>query len=331
VKRYIFTKLISIASVFTLVIGTLTGCAAAPAPEPEAPKEKYLFILPDDVDSFRGSLADAIMAQAEAQNIGIEAVKTGNSTDKEIELISSAKENGFKAIICLLSDNSVAPRLNAMSNDLPIIYLNNQPADEHLKANKYVYVGSFEEQAGQFQAEYVISRLGKGAMNVIILEGDKHHSATNSRTTGVKSTLIENGVNANYVLVDHANWSDKEAADRFLTFMETGQSVDAVFCNNDTMALGVIEVLKEIGLDYKKIIVCGIDATAEGCASIAAGEMAFTVFQSAKGQAQKAVEAARILGDGGALDYVDGITKDHKYIWVDFEPVDISNVDNYMN
>ena len=107
--------------------------------------------------------------------------------------------------------------------------------------------------------------------------------------------------------------------------MKTGQDVDAIFCNNDTMALGAVEGLKEFGLDCSKIPVTGVDATADGCASILAGEMAFTVLQDAKGQASAAVQAASVLGKGGDLSTVEGASEDLKYVWVPFSPVDASN------
>ncbi|WP_029320449.1 substrate-binding domain-containing protein [Butyrivibrio sp. AE3004] len=330
-KKNIFSKIISIAAVCMLTIGTLSGCGkGASSSSSGGSGGKILWIITDVDDTFRKNLSDNIVSQASAQGVSLDMVETGGDLETEVDLITSAKSKGYSAIICRPSDNSTALQLNVASNDIPIIYVNNQPADEHLTADKYIYVGSYERQAGQYQAEYVIKKLGKGAMNVIIFEGEKGHSATINRTAGVKKTLKENGVNANYVFVDYANWSDQEAAERFSVFMKTGQTVDAIFCNNDTMALGAVEALKEFGLDYSNIPVCGVDATADGCASIAAGEMAFTVLQSAEGQAAKAVEAAKILGSGGTLKDVEGTTKDHKYIWVDFEPVDKSNVSKYQ-
>ena len=111
--------------------------------------------------------------------------------------------------------------------------------------------------------------------------------------------------------------------------MKTGQSVDAIFCNNDTMALGAIEGMKQYGLDYTKIPVCGIDATSDACASILAGEMQFTVLQDAKNQGASAVMAAKVLGSGGSIKDVEGSTDDLKYVYVPFVPVDSSNASQY--
>ena len=330
-KKNIFKKIISIVAVSIFTAMAIIGCGSgASSSSSGGGGGKVLFIITDVNDTFRKTLADAVVSQASAQGVSLDMVETGGSLDTEIELISSAKSKGYSAIICRPADNSTALQLNVVAGDTPLIYINNQPADEHLTADKYIFVGSDENTVGVYQAEYVIKKLGTKSMNVIIFEGERGHSATIGRTASVKETLKKNGIDANYVFVDYANWSDTEAAEKFNVFMKTGQTVDAVFCNNDTMALGTIQAMKDNGIDYTKVPVCGVDATADGCASIAAGEMAFTVLQNAEGQAGKAVEAAKVLGSGGSISSIEGASSDLKYIWVDFEPVDSSNVSKYQ-
>ena len=77
-------------------------------------------------------------------------------------------------------------------------------------------------------------------------------------------------------------------------------------------------------------VVVGIDATVDGCQSIADGDMQFTVYQSADGQGQKAVELANALATKGSADGIEGLSDDGYYIWVPFEKVDASNVKEYM-
>ena len=287
---------------------------------------KVLFLITDVNDTFRAALADGIKSAASSKGVSLDYVETGGDIEYEATQIAGAKAAGYDAIILRPADGSTALQMNVASNGLPIIYVNNQPSDGHLTANKYIYVGSDENDAGKYQAEYVLKSLGNPkSLNVIIFEGEPGHSAAIARSASVKKTLKENGCNATYVFDDTANWTDTEAKEKLGIFMKTGQSVDAIFCNNDTMALGAIAGMKEYGLDYTKIPVCGVDATADGCASILAGEMAFTVLQDAKGQGAAAVEAAAVLGKGGDLSSVEGATADKKYVWVPFSPVDKTN------
>lgn len=72
-----------------------------------------------------------------------------------------------------------------------------------------------------------------------------------------------------------------------------------------------------------------VDATDVGCAAIEEVKMAFTVCQSAIGQATYAVKAAARLAQKKSLTGLDYLSENHKYIWVPFEKVDLSNVADY--
>ena len=184
--------------------------------------------------------------------------------------------------------------------------------------------------AGQFQAEYVLDRLaGSQEINVVLLKGEKAHSATNGRTKGVKQTLESSGKKINYVFEDYADWDQELAEHQFEIFLKTGSPVDCVLCENDSMALGVIKACKEADIDLETLPVLGVDATEDGCAAIRNGEMAFTVCQSGAGQGQAAVKAAIRFARGESADSLEGISEDGKYVWVPFEKVDSTNVSQY--
>ena len=96
------------------------------------------------------------------------------------------------------------------------------------------------------------------------------------------------------------------------------------------MAVGVVQAMKEVGLDPGKIPVVGVDATTEGCQSIIDGGMQFTVYQSATGQGAAAIQTAIALATKGTAKGIEGLTEDGYYVWVPYEPVDASNVKDYM-
>ena len=83
--------------------------------------------------------------------------------------------------------------------------------------------------------------------------------------------------------------------------------------------------MEEMGIDYTKIPVVGIDATVDGCKSIMDGKMQFTVYQSAVGQGQSCIETAIALAKKGTAKDVQYVTDDGIFVWVPFAPVDKSN------
>ena len=128
--------------------------------------------------------------------------------------------------------------------------------------------------------------------------------------------------------MQNGDWDRQKAYDIAQTLLQQYPDLAGIYCNNDTMALGVIDSCKKNGISGVPVL--GIDATADGCAAIQAGDMAFTVYQSGSGQGEAAVKAAIALGSGGTTQGMEGLSDDGLYVWVPFEKVDSSNVADYQ-
>ena len=86
------------------------------------------------------------------------------------------------------------------------------------------------------------------------------------------------------------------------------------------MALGAVLAMKSAGLDTKKSIVAGIDATQDALASMKDGDLKVTVFQDAAGQARGAIDAALALAGGKTTD---------RKIYIPFKLVTPENMQNF--
>lgn len=129
--------------------------------------------------------------------------------------------------------------------------------------------GSNEEEAGRYQAEYILNKYSnQDTINVAIFKGEKTHSATLGRTNALKKTLNDSGKKINYVFEDNADWSTETAEKYFELFLKTGQKADAVACNNDDMALGIVNACENNNISLDSVPVIGVDATEKGCKSI---------------------------------------------------------------
>ena len=104
--------------------------------------------------------------------------------------------------------------------------------------------------------------------------------------------------------------------------MVGGTKIDAVAANNDEMAVGAILALQQAGMDPKKLVIGGIDATRDGLTEMEKGNLKVTVFQDAIGQGGGAVEAAVKLAKGEKID---------SFVWIPFEPVTPQNYKEYLN
>lgn len=320
-------KFAYILSILIFGVVLVTGCGRKSTSESGNAK---ILLSVNAMDDFRQTLVDAAKKEADAKGVQLEVLDAEDNIENQVQHIKKAAKEGYDAILCGPVSADTAVELKANAGDIPVVFFNSCPDDKQLSEGKYVYVGSDESVAGQYQAEYVLNKFSdKDELNVVIFKGPKAHSATAGRTKGVKKALEASGKKINYVFEDNANWDGDTAGKMFELFLKTGSKADCVICNNDGMALGVVEACRKAGIDLNDLPILGVDATADGCAAIEKGDMAFTVYQSGSGQGKAAIDAALKLINGQSLQDIKGATKDGKYVWVPFEKVDSSNVSDY--
>lgn len=328
-KKTFYSKIISIIAVVLLTSFTIAGCGSASSGGSSSTTNGSgvkVFFSSITLDDFKELVMNSVVEAGSQNGVTVDLGAPCATVDEQVAQIRDAAAKKYDAIICNPVDTDTALQLEIAADDIPIIFTNSQPGEDHLTADKYIYVGSYEIDAGMMQAEYVWNKLGKpSSINVVIFQGQPGHPAAINRTKAVKKYFKNNAVNANYVFNDTAYWDTEKAAEGFKTFLKTGQPYDCVICNNDSMALGVVNAMNELGIDTSKIPVVGIDATTDGCQSILDGGMQFTVYQSASGQGAACIEAAVALAKEGTVKNVEYVTDDHKYVWVPFSPVDKSN------
>ena len=326
IKRIIITVLTC-----ALMIMSMAGCSGGSASGGGTSGSGVkIFYTTPVLDDFKALLLNAIKESGSKYGASVTIGEECASVDEQVKQVREAASSGYDIIICNLVDSETVLQVEVAAGDLPVIFINSQPEEDKLEADKYMYVGSNENDAAYFQAEYVWNKLGKpSSMNVVIFQGQPGHPAAIARTNGVKDYFKKNNVNVTYVFNDTAYWDTQKAYDEFLIFLKTNQSFDAVICNNDSMAIGVVDAMQDNGYDTSKIPVVGVDATDSGCDSIREGGMQFTVYQSAVGQGAAAIEACMALVKSGSASGVEGVTEDGLYVWVPYVPVDKSNVNSF--
>ena len=293
-------KVISCMICALLLVGCMAGCGSTGGKSGSGNGIKIMMSLSQG-DDFRNTIVEQAKKTAQEKGATLDVYDEDGSLESQVEHIKQAAKEKYDVILCGPVNADTALELESLADGIPVIFYNSCPDASYLETGKYI--------------------------NVAIFKGPRNHSATKGRTGALKDTLNASGKKINYVFEDNADWDQATAQKMFELFLKTGQPCDVVACNNDSMAMGIVDACKEAGINGMPIL--GIDATAGGCAAIEAGDMAFTVYQSGVGQGKMVVETAIAVANGSDVTKLEGATKDGLYVWVPFEKVDSSNVKDY--
>lgn len=328
-------RFLSILTASVMTLSLLAGCggndASAPAGDggdagTSAEGSLKIGLTMSNRDQWLSTMEQAAMDYAKANGVELKSFDSNVDVVTQLSHVTACANDNYDAMIVNLVNTDNAQEMIDAAGDMPIVFVNRTPGnpDALLKADEIVYVGSDESEAGGLEGEYIANLLkeaNKKDVNIVIMTGTLGMQATTLRTNSAKEALEASGLNVTYVFEDTAEWDRAKAMEKFVQFMGTGKPYDAVICNNDEMALGVVEAMKTTGEGKVTAPVAGVDATDSALESIKNGDQAFSAFQNAVGQGEGAVEAAIKLAKGESCEV---------YNWVPFEPVDASNVANYM-
>ena len=192
---------------------------------------------------------------------------------------------GVSAILASpISDSNLTSAVeDAQSNGIPVFNVN----DGLIAAAEY-YVGPNAYQNGLLAAEWVSDKLGdEGQVAVVI--GMAKAFAARERTAGFEDWIKENNSGLEIVAEQNADWDRQKAKELTNTWIQQYPDLKAIFCNNDDMALGVVEAVEEAEAD---ILVVGVDGIGEAYDSIRAGKLDATVDSFPYYMAQVATEVA---------------------------------------
>ncbi len=271
-------------------------------------------------DNFLTSVRNAIDAEAKAKGVSVQAEDANDDTGKQISQIQNFIAQKVDAIIVNPVDTSATPKMTQLATaaKIPLVYVNRKPEDKTLPAS-VAFVGSNEKVSGTLEGEELAKCL-KGKGNIVLMEGQLSNNAALDRTADIEEVVAANpGIKI--IQKQTANWDRNQALDLMNNWITSGDKINGIASNNDEMAIGAILALKQAGVDPKTMCIGGVDATADGLAEVANGNLYVTVFQNAKGQGTGAIDTALQLIKGDKVS---------SYVDVPFEKVTKDNYKNYM-
>jgi inositol transport system substrate-binding protein len=280
-------------------------------------------------DNFLTVLRNGMIAQSKAMDgVELQVEDAQNDVAKQLDQINNFIASGVDAIIVNPVDTSATEAMSAaaQSAGVPLVYVNREPINVDALPDNQAFVASNEIESGTlaaFEGCKLLRGKGKAAgAKIYVMMGELSNQAAVQRTKDFHD-VIGMDMCKFITIVDEqtANWSRDEAQNLMTNWLSSGESFDAVFSNNDEMAIGAIQAMKASGASMEEVIVTGVDATQDALASMQAGDLDVTVFQNAAGQGAGALDAALKLAKGEAVD---------QKVYIPFELVTPANIDNYL-
>ena len=231
---------------------------------------------------------------------GVE-IQMEDATDdvaKQLDQINNFIASGVDAIIVNAVDTNATEAMTnaAKAAGVPLVYVNRQPINMDTLPDGQAFVASNEIESGTLAAFRMCQDLraqGKsGGAKAYMLMGQLSNQAAVQRSKDFEDVI---GMDmCNFIkLIDKqtANWSRDQAQDLMTNWISSGEEFDAVFGNNDEMAIGAIQAMKAAGISMDDVVVGGVDATQDALVSMKAGDMDVTVFQDLAGLGAHVVQS----------------------------------------
>lgn len=252
------------------------------------------------LDQFLQKVADGIEARAEEAGVEVTIVSAQEKADTQLGQVENFISQGVDGIIVIPVDTDAAGPMTQKAQDaeIPLAYVNRRPAD--LPAG-VPYVGSDSLVSGVLEME-ALAELAGGKGKVGIIQGDPANEAARLRTQGCKD-VVAKYPDMEVVREQAGNWYREKGLQITENWIQSGDDIDIICANNDEMALGAIQALKNAGM-LEDVLVGGVDATADALAAMEAGELEVTVFQDAAGQGAGGVDAIITMYNGDAAPAV---------------------------
>jgi ABC-type sugar transport system substrate-binding protein len=253
---------------------------------------KIGYACPNINNTFQTYLVDAAKVYAEKNNVELIVVDGQQDVIMQQDQVKALIEQGVQALMVTPADTSAMEPVTeaAKAAGIPLVYFNTNPySDGNMPEGTY-YVGSQEVTAGELQMTAAGDKLG-GKGNIAILMGGLTYEASFERTQGVKNIIESTYPDIKVLAEETAEWQREKAVSVVENWITAyGDTLDAIFANNDEMALGAIMALQSAGIT--DVLVFGVDATPDGIKAVEEGTLTATVFQDAVGQSEGSMEIA---------------------------------------
>ena len=231
---------------------------------------KVGFSVSTQVNPFYKAMADGVRDQAKAEGFEATILNAEDKLEKQIADVEDLIQKKIDVLIINATHDGAAAVLNkAAEAGIPVVTLQRGVPGAKVAS----HIGTDNVVIGREGAEWVAKKLN-GQGNVVVMEGIPGAASSEDRKKG--SAEIWPKYPGIKIVAQQSGKYDRAVALQVMdNILQAQPKIDAVFCFNDEMAMGVLAAVK--AAKRTGIAITGMDANKDAREAVERGELAMTI------------------------------------------------------
>lgn len=228
------------------------------------------FSVSTQVNPFYKAMADGVRDQAKAEGMEVTVLNAEDKLEKQIADVEDLIQKKIDVLLINATHDGAAAVLNkAADAGIPVVTLQRGVPGAKVAS----HIGTDNVVIGREGAEWIAKKLnGKG--NVVVMEGIPGAASSEDRKKGSAEVWPKHpGIK---IVAQQSGKYDRAVSLGVMeNILQAQPQIDAVFCFNDEMAMGVLAAVK--AAKRTGIVITGMDANKDAREAVEKGELAMTI------------------------------------------------------
>ncbi|MGB2078852.1 MAG: ribose ABC transporter substrate-binding protein RbsB [Vibrio sp.] len=254
------------------IVATAVLCGLASLPT--FAKDSIAIVVSTLNNPFFVTMKDGAQEKADELGYDLVILDSQNDPSKELSNVEDLTVRGVKGILINPTDSDAVSNAIRMANQakLPVITLDRGAT----RGDVVSHIASDNIAGGKMAGDFIAEKLGQNA-KVIQLEGIAGTSAARERGEGFKQAV--ESAPLTLLASQPADFDRTKGLNVMENLLSAQPDTQAVFAQNDEMALGAVRAIQAASKD---ILVVGFDGTDDGIKAVERGLLGATIAQQPK-------------------------------------------------
>ncbi|CDH20565.1 D-ribose transport protein (ABC superfamily,peri_bind) [Xenorhabdus bovienii str. kraussei Quebec] len=259
-------KMNKLATILSAVALSATMSANALA------KDSIALVISTLNNPFFVTMKDSAQKEADKLGYNLIVLDSQDNPAKELANVQDLTVRGTKLMLINPTDSDAVGNAVIMANkaNIPVITLDRTAN----KGNVVSHIASDNRLGGKMAGDFIAEKLGNNA-KIIQLEGISGTSGARERSEGFSQAAKNHQFNM--LASQPADFDRTKGLNVMQNLLTAHPSVQAVFAQNDEMALGALRALQTA--NKKDVLVVGFDGTDDGVKAVRSGKLSATIAQ----------------------------------------------------